>query len=424
MRLRKISATVAAGIIGVSMLSACGGSTAGSGIELDFITGQASGSAQLKAFEQVTEAFEEQHPGVTINLLSGTGSLEKDIKVRLAAKNPPDLWNTHGWSRDRYSGFLEPLQNRSWADSVQSMADDAIKEDDGTFYALPIDIQTAGVLYNGDVLKAAGIDPTSLNTWNDFTEACAKVVANGATCVAAAGKEQGSAGNLADYILPGFYDDAQKAQLTAGEFVDDPYERAMTMVAGWTSKGYFNKDYSSATLDDVARLIAQDKAAFFFYGNTQAQLISSYNPDVNLGVMPVPVPKFSSQNPYFSVGEHIAVGVSKTSKHKDVALEYVDFLAQSDNMATLSAVTNNEPGLTGVQADLGILQDSYAYWVDERSAAMVPYFDRIYMPNGMWYNLCKTTDALINGQASAAKTTSQMNALFVSLYRQQSSKGE
>lgn len=112
--------------------------------KLDFITGMATGSVHLKTLQSITDAFEKENPGVKINLIPSSQDFTQDIKVRLAARNAPDLWNTHGWSRDRYADFLEPLQNRSWAGKMKDLTKEAFMEDDGTFYALPLDIQVTG----------------------------------------------------------------------------------------------------------------------------------------------------------------------------------------------------------------------------------------------------------------------------------------
>lgn len=152
-------AAVAACAMTVTGLAACGSSSASGEKKLDFITGMATGSVHLKTLQSITDAFEKENPGVKINLIPSSQDFTQDIKVRLAARNAPDLWNTHGWSRDRYADFLEPLQNRSWAGKMKDLTKEAFMEDDGTFYALPLDIQVTGVLYNKDVLDKVGVDP-------------------------------------------------------------------------------------------------------------------------------------------------------------------------------------------------------------------------------------------------------------------------
>ena len=216
----------------VTGLAACGSSSASGEKKLDFITGMATGSVHLKTLQSITDAFEKENPGVKINLIPSSQDFTQDIKVRLAARNAPDLWNTHGWSRDRYADFLEPLQNRSWAGKMKDLTKEAFMEDDGTFYALPLDIQVTGVLYNKDVLDKVGVDPNSLNTWDEFNDACAKVKEAGLTCVVAGGKDTAIAGDLADLTASAWYDDAELKNLQSGKFDSSVYEKESGLIEG------------------------------------------------------------------------------------------------------------------------------------------------------------------------------------------------
>ena len=126
-KINKLIAGVASAAMIVTAFSACG-SASSSGKKLDFITGMATGSVHLKTLQSITDEFEKANPGVEINLIPASQDFTNDIKVRLAAKNAPDLWNTHGWSRDRYAKFLEPLQNRSWASKMKPITKEAFME--------------------------------------------------------------------------------------------------------------------------------------------------------------------------------------------------------------------------------------------------------------------------------------------------------
>lgn len=214
-KINKLIAGVASAAMIVTAFSACG-SASSSGKKLDFITGMATGSVHLKTLQSITDEFEKANPGVEINLIPASQDFTNDIKVRLAAKNAPDLWNTHGWSRDRYAKFLEPLQNRSWASKMKPITKEAFMEDDGTFYALPLDIQVTGVLYNKDVLDKVGVDPNELNTWDEFNDACQKVKDAGLTCVVAGGKDTAIAGDLADLTASSWYNDGELKKLQKG----------------------------------------------------------------------------------------------------------------------------------------------------------------------------------------------------------------
>lgn len=416
MKKSKMIALVSATALLFTTLAACGSSSS-SDKTLEYITGAGTGTSQYKALKTVTDKFEKENPGVKINLVTGTSDLEQNLKVRLAGKNAPDMWNTHGWSRDRYSNFLEPLQNRSWAKKMKSLGDDVFKKSDGSFYALPFDIQTTGILYNAGVLEKAGVDPKSIDSWDAFMEAAEKIKAVGASPIAAGAKEASTPGNIADFILPGFYTDAQEKKLDEGTFNKDTYKKSTDMVAKWAKDGYFNKDYTSATIDDAYKLIASGDAAFFFWGNGAVTNIESYNADVKIGVLPIPG---ETRDSYFNAGEDWAIGVSKTSKNKDLALKYVDFLAEPENYKVVNAVTSNDSALDGIDSNIGQVAETYNYWITDKGIKTVPYFDRVHLPNGMWNTLCKSTDAIITGQTDSAGATDQVETSFKSLYGQNS----
>ena len=124
-----------------------------------------------------------------------------------------------------------------------------------------------GIFYNEEVLDAAGVDPEDIQSWDDFSDACAAITETGATCLGASGKDNYTAGNIADYMLPSVYADDELDQLLDGTFVKEPYIEMADILAQWRDAGYFNIDYSSATFDDLARRMAQNELAFLFNPN-------------------------------------------------------------------------------------------------------------------------------------------------------------
>ena len=390
------------GCVLLAGVGACSSSNS-SGVELEFMTGMSTGSRQLKALTSVVEEFEKDNPDIKVTLVPGTNSYESDIKVRLAGHNAPDLWNTHGWSRDRYANFLEPLQDRDWADRMNNTLDNAIKKDDGSFYALPLDAAITGIVYNQTVLDRAGVDVSDIASWEDFS--------------AASGKENWTSGDIVDYMAPGMYNDDQLQELSDGTFDTDQWAKAVTPVYDWARAGYMNVDYTSATSDDVAKLIASDQCAFGFQPNSLAQSVEVYNPDAKLGFMAYPS---ETGDRYLISAEDYAIGVSNASEHKDEALKLLDFMAEPDNMKKLSDTTSNPPAFDDVEMNIGQLSTSYDYWVTQEQTRTVPVFDRVYLPNGMWDTLTSTTDALITGQSAPADAAQQMKTSFDSLYGQAS----
>jgi len=394
-----------------------GGSGSGDSKTLEFQTGQAVDSTILAQLKTITKKFEADHPGTKIDLRTSTSSYESDIKVRLASGNVPDIWWTHGWSLLRYSKFLTPLQGQAWAKNFNPALDAAMKNDKGQFFAFPVDTDVAGILYNKSVLSDAGIDPTTLTTWDAFDAAASKIKANGVTPIMSSGKAAGPAGNLADWISPGAYSKSQLGQLTDGKFEDSNYTKVLDLIASWQKDGYFNQDYVSATADDISKALGTGKAAFVFSQNNTANQALTFDPKAELGY--IPVPSLTGGKPYIIGGEMNAFGISKTTKDMTGAKEYIAYLAEPENAAVLAKAAGSIPGLTNVKADLGVLQSSYDSVVKPGDFPLVPYFDRVYLPNGMWNTMVTTSDSVVTGGASSVKpAVSTMSKDFERLYGQ------
>ena len=406
----------------VFALAGCSGSggagdSGGGSTTLEFQTGQAVDSAILAQLKSVTKKFETANPSISIDLRPATSTYESDMKVRLASGNVPDIWATHGWSLLRYSKFLAPLQNEPWAKNFNPALDAAMKSADGKFYAFPVDTDVAGIIYNEDVLDAAGIDPATLTTWDAFDSAAKKIAASGVTPITVSGKDAGPAGNLADWVASGAYSKAQLAALKKGTFADAPYTQVLELIASWKKDSFFNPDYVSATSDDMARALATGKTGFVFSQNNTANNALQYNPNAKLGY--IPVPSLIGGTPYLIGGEMNAYGISKTTKNMTAAKKYIAFLATPANAVELAKAAGSIPGLTNVKADLGVLQKSYDAVVKPGEFPLVPYFDRVYLPNGMWNTMVTTTDSVITGgQSNVASGVSTMSKDYSRLQSQ------
>ncbi|HEY8912838.1 ABC transporter substrate-binding protein [Lacisediminihabitans sp.] len=400
----------------VLALVGCGSSPGSSQTKaaLEFQTGQSVDSVFLKQLTTITKKFESANPGITVDLRPSTSSYESDIKVRLASGNVPDIWWTHGWSLLRYSKFLVPLQDEAWAKDFNPALAPAMKNSQGQFFAFPVDTDVAGIIYNKDVLAASGVSVAGLTTWDAFGAAAEKIAATGIAPITVSGKANGPAGNLADWIASGAYSKSELAELSNGTFVDAPYTHVLDLIAAWKKESLFNPDYVSATSDDMSRALATGKAAFAFSQNTTAGDALQYNPKANLGYFPVP--SLTGGKPYLIGGEMNAFGISKTSRHLKDAKAFIAYLAKPANATLLAKAAGSIPGLTNVTPDLGALQASYDSVVKPGKYPLVPYFDRVYLPNGMWNTMVTTADSVVTGgNSKVAEGVSTMSKDFARL---------
>lgn len=406
---------VATAVLLAGTLSACGSNASGKST-LEFQTSQAIDSPLYAALKKVTAAFEKQNPDIKIDLKPGDDNYEANMKVRLAARNPPDIWATHGWSLLRYSDFLAPLDKEPWAKNFNQVLAPAMKNKKGQFFALPVTTAASGLIVDKTVLGKVGIDPASLTTWSAFEAAAAKIKAANIVPVQMAGSKDGSAGNLIDWLAPGAFSDQELSGFGAGKFQGAAYQKLLQVVADLKANGYTNKDYTAATYDDMARALAQDKAAFAFNSNALINSAWQYNPNADLTY--IPVPAINGDPAYLVGGEDTAFGVAKDGSHLADAKKYLAFLAQPDNIAAVAKSVGNPPGLVNATTDLGKLNAPYEQYVKSGSITLKPFFDRVYLPNGMWSTVVSTADAVVAGQSSPAQGTDKMSGDFATLYKQ------
>lgn len=415
--------TYAALGVGVAVITMAGCAPAGGGdagaspggdVKIEFQTGLGTDDPTLKVLTTITKACAPD--GVDVALVPMTNTYEADMKVRLASGDVPDIWSTHGWSLLRYSEFLEPLDTQPWAKNFNPALDAAMMNDAGQFFALPINTDVAGIVYNKTVLEDAGIDVKTLTTWEAFGDAAATLKAAGITPISASSKDSWFAGNVADFGASGAYTPEELETLRAGTFATDGYAALLGEIETWAKAGYFNADFTSATMDDLARALGSGDTGFIFVQNYLVASALGFNPDAQLGYFPIP--GFVT-DPYLIGGEGTAYGVSKTSKNKDAALAYIDCLAEPSHIGTLAGAIGGIPGLTNATSDLGALQDSYDEFVADGNFRLEPYFDRVYLPNGMWDTMVTTTAAVITGQSDVPAATSQMEQQFNALFGQE-----
>lgn len=401
------------------VLTASGCSRAGAGTDSDtmqFFFNMGADTPQYKVMTKIVDDFEKK-TGDKIQLTAESTNYENDMKVKLAANTVPDLFSTHGWSLLRYSKFLTPLTDQSWAKNVNPALDSAMRDSNGEIFAFPGETDTAGILYNKDVLSKAGVDPSSLTTWDAFDAAAAKVKATGTTAIYSSGKDQGPAGHMGDYLAAQTYDTAQGQKMKDGTFVSAPFEQMLDRVQQWRTAGWFNKDYSSASTDDMARALAGGTTGFELFQTVLLSQALTINPNANLGF--IPLPTTGDEKPYLVGGEGVdSFGVSKTSAHQKEALKFLDFLAEQKNAAALAESTASAPGLTTVKVDFGSLADSFNKYVTPGTTPVQPYFDRVYLPNGSWDTLIAVTDSVITGQSTVQAASTQMGRQYKTLYGQ------
>lgn len=368
-------------------------------ITLDMRVNYGEGEVVHRVLGELIEEYEALNPDIKINYES-TPDYEAAMNARMASNDLPDIFTTHGWSVMRYSEYLEPLTNEPWVEELIPAIKPVITNKNGDIFVFTPDADISGIVYNRTVIDNAGIDIDEILTWNDFMNACEKISETGVVPVRMAGKDSWGMGQYFDWMTPAIFTSDKRNyhgdDLKAGKMDVELMTLSTNYLKELHDKGLINPDAVTASFDEVKEALATDEAAFAFYGNYAITGAEDLNPDVKLGFFPLPA-WYEGGERVLITGERNAIGIWKDSEHKEEAKELLKFLAKPENVSKLASANGIPAGIRGVSSDTGSLKGDYEKYSDIEGA---PFFDRVYLPSGMWNSLCTAGSSVLSGEAT------------------------
>lgn len=389
----------------------------GSVTTLSMMVNFTADEAVTKELKKVIAEFNSSQDEIVVELIPPTGNYEQLMKTKMAANQLPDIFTTHGWSVARYSEYLLPLDNESWVSKISPAIKPVITDADGHVYVIPMDVDLSGIAFNKTVIDAAGVNIDMIKTWDDLFEAMEKVKAIGVTPVHIGGKDSWTIGNFFDWAAPSVMitdpDNNVADELVSGQFSTEKWEIVANLLKTMDDNGYLNVDKLTASWDDTQMAFAQGESAFEFFGNYVSAGAWGYNPDAEFGFFPVPA-YYEGDAPTFITGERSAFGIWKDSAHTEEAKVFLDYLARPEICSRIATSNGIPAGLTDATSDMGPLTE---YANKYANVAGYPFFDRAYLPSGMWDSMCMTGAGVLAGAMTTEDAAQEMLKDFNRLYK-------
>lgn len=353
----------------------------------------------IGVLEEITENFMKEYPNIEVDFQSVGKDYESMMKVKMASNDLPDVFATHGWAVLRYNDYLLDLSNEDWAPRVKSSIRDVVTDDTGKLCVLPMDVDITGMTYNKGMFEEYGLEVP--RTFAELLDVCEQIVVKSKGTVAPlhyGGGDSWPLGGYYDFFSTSYYvsdpDHDYREQLIDGTFDWTLYDLISENLLLLRDKGYLNKDILTAKYTDSVQALATGKAAIgACYGAYIITEIKKITPDFEAGMMPIPA-YYPNDTPTFVGGERTTWGIWKDSENVEAAKLYVAYCARPENLKKIAEANGIPAGLTGVEPSLGDLEDDYKEYEDIR---VFPYFDRDFLPNGMWDVMCKNGQDLLAG---------------------------
>lgn len=320
------------------------------------------------AREKLNEQFMKDHPNVTVNYTTLTqAQFNETMLSGIRAGDAPDLFplpSTVTFSTAVSEGWFLPMNLYLEEDFFAQIQPEFLCENvtmkGEDVYLLPeaVDIPSALLFYNRALLEEVGaeIDPEKV-TWEEFRQVCEQVTENGD------GKyygmvASGAQKNRMDIEFRAFSEVGGAKLGPAGQvflqeeqttFADSEVVQAFDLYQELYEKGCFHPDTASLTAPEARKLFGEGKAAFLVQGAWCIPVWEKDNPDLDFGVMKVPVNEKLPDGKLLRPFTKGWMGISANSKHPDVAAEYLKYLYSYEYQKKLMA----QGGFVSVRGDLG-----------------------------------------------------------------------
>lgn len=341
---------------------------------------------QAAAFQEIVDGFEKEYQ-CEVNIAEYGADYESTLKTRMAANDLPDVFMTHGWSVIRYKEYLIDLRNEPWVQDYDESALGVIQDDDGSIYVMMIAEGINGTVVNKQVCDAAGVDPYSIHTWNDFTDACEKIKEAGYTPISVI-PNPGLLANIAGTWVSyeGEASEDSEAMLN-GSWNWESYKGLLDVYAEWIDAGYFYDDVMTMNDSDLVERYASGKAAFCLGNGPEIMLTcQNLNPEQEYLFLP----SFASKEggtEFVGIGEGGSFGIWKDTENEAAAKVFLEYMTRPEVAIKMNALTGEISCLKSVME----MDNSYGLKVfqtmKENCTGEILYenlWDRKYMPSGMW----------------------------------------
>ena len=391
---RKVAMLCVLAMSAVAILGGCGGgkeaTTADGKTKIRFASWEVAEDVDRQ--QELVDKFNEQHDDIEVVLEAYGSDFDTKISAGMGSGDTPDVM--YMWNYPAYYEGLEPLDSYIEAEGADYKSNfydalwnyNAIGDE---VYGIPVGFTTHALFFNKDLFAEAGVEePTDDWTWEDLKTA-AKTI-----------NEKTGAKGFAFQMKPDPYD-FEMYLWSNGTAYCDENGGLEGKLNSKESKDVFQmfqdmekEGYAIATEKSGTDEFRSGAAAMYVYGSWS---INSFNEDgLNYGV--AKLPSFGS-NPSVSILSSSGVSISKDSKNKEAAWEFVKFWTGEEcnkariglELPVLNSVVESEkimeqpeyaPFYTMLEQSSGYTPASFIIerW-SELSEDLSLYFEQVFNPS-------------------------------------------
>lgn len=297
------------------------------------VYGWKGGEAEPANVKEINAAFEKANPDITLEyeFIPSAGYPQR-VQSELLAGNTADVLMTDSAKVQDWgsSGYLEDLSSQPWVSGVREEIKPFI-ENDGTTYALPMEVIGISLFANNTLLQEAGIEEIPA-TWPEFEAALQKAKDAGITPLSLPNKGGWTGDAVINAIAATLvYQDNPSfdADFVEGKASFSSWKSSLQQMMDLQSKGFI--DFKSELgVDEWSTGISDfqaGKSAFYVQGAWNQSTFTAAGLDDSF--IPWPATDKDDSNANLFVGTMLSINAK--SSVKTAAEKYVEFWSENEN---------------------------------------------------------------------------------------------
>lgn len=397
------------------VLSACGGNSNEGGEtakgDVKTVTIFQFKTEIVEGLNELAVEFNKEYPNIKLDIqtVGGGADYGASLKTKFASGDAPDIFSNGGYAEmDMWLDKLEDLSDQAWVKDLVPLAAEPMTKD-GKVYGMAMNLEGFGYIYNKDIFEKVGITELP-KTYSQLEAAAKKINEAGITPFANVYQEWWLIGNQG--INPAFAQQPDVNAFIAGLNDGTATIKGNEKFAEWAklmklTVDYGNKNPLTTDYNTQVAMFASGEAAMMQEGNWAQVQIDGINPDLNIGVLPMPLGEDAEANDKLNVGIPANLVINKESDVKEEAKTFLNWLVTSDigkeyivkkfkfipALSTITA-TPEDMGDIGtevynyVQADkvLGLQSSKYPDGVTQEFASVIQQYIAGKVDETAWMN--------------------------------------
>jgi raffinose/stachyose/melibiose transport system substrate-binding protein len=311
-------------------------------------------SSRTEGVNAILDDFHAANPDVTVEVVIHETTNHRDgLRIAASSDSLPSVWFNWGGSLGGFyaeNGLTYDLTDYAAANNWDEKFDGAaldLSTLHGQLSGYPTSLSMVGVFYRQDIFQELGIEEPT--TFEEFEAACATLLENGYTPIAAAGGNHGwhvmrVVEQLIEYYAGA---DLHDEMATFGTSVNnEAMVQALTKFKEWADKGYIIEGFVSGNANEMWQKLPSGDAVMAFEGQWFERNVLQNELDHSLfGFFPFPS---GGTNRMSAFVEMYQFSADLTDAELDAAVRFMDFYYGKDAIDTHPANYKYPVPITGI----------------------------------------------------------------------------